>query len=235
MKDRKTEKANLEKRKGLFFQVGLVLTLTLVLVLFNWRSYEEAAEVWMMDDVVFNMEEIPITVRPPEPPPTPPAAPPDVLTIVEDEIEIEEITLESTELTEDTEIALIEEVAEQTDEVFSFINVENQPVFPGCENEPDENSRRMCFDRHLAQFARRNHTYPEIMRQMGAQGKSIVEFVIQKDGSIGNVRIIRSSGYDDLDREAMRIVKLLPKLTPAKVGGRPVKMMYSLPIEARLE
>jgi protein TonB len=71
-------------------------------------------------------------------------------------------------------------------------------------------------------------------RQMGIQGKVWVSFIIEKDGRITDVTVDR--GVDKLlDEEAVRVVKLFPKMTPAKVGGRAVRMRYSLPINARLQ
>lgn len=234
MKARKTEKANLEKKKGLFFMSGLVITLVLVLLAIEYKQYDRS----LMDLGVLQMVEddeiVPITQRELAPPPPPPPAPPEVIQIVEDEVEIEEIEFESTETDESEEIEIVEEVEEETDEIFNFAVVENKPVFPGCENEVSEQAKFQCFQMGIMKFISKNFEYPEMARQMGISGKVYVNFVIEKNGKVSNVVIAR--GVDDaLDKEAMRLVKILPKFTPAKQRGKPVRMSYTVPINFRLQ
>lgn len=236
MKSRKTQNADLENKRGLFRDFGLVAGLGVILFLLSFKTYPPKVDNLTMDDVVIDEEIIPMTQREIKPPPPPPPAPPEVLQVVEDEIEIEEIQLESTEVDEDTEIALIEEVEEATDEVLSFVNVENKPVFPGCEDEPTEDARFQCFQRQIQVRIAQNFEFPELSRQMGSQGKVWIDFVIEKDGSISNVTIARSSGDENIDNEAVRVIRNhLPKMIPAKVGGRAVRMNYTVPINARLQ
>jgi TonB family protein len=127
----------------------------------------------------------------------------------------------------------IEEI-ETNEEVYSFTNVENRPVFPGCENLLTEDERFNCFNLKARQFVGKNFEFPEMAKQMGIQGKVWVSFVIDKDGEVTNVKVDR--GVDKLlDEESLRVVSALPKMSPAKIGGRPVKMSYTLPINARLQ
>ena len=91
-----------------------------------------------------------------------------------------------------------------------------------------------CFNIKTRQFIGKNFEFPEMARQMGIQGKVWVSFIIEKDGRITDVAVDR--GVDKLlDEEAIRVVRMFPKMTPAKVGGRSVRMRYSLPINARLQ
>jgi TonB family protein len=120
------------------------------------------------------------------------------------------------------------------DEIFNFAVVENKPIFPGCENLATEDEKFMCFNQNIMQHIGKKFEFPELARQMGIQGKVYVNFVIEKNGKVSNVTIAR--GVDKLiDDEAIRVIKLLPKFTPAKQRGKPVRMQYTVPINARLE
>lgn len=234
MKSRKSEKANIESLKGVFILSGLVVSLAMTYVAFEWKTYEGGVMDLGQLDVNIEDEIIPITQRQNTPPPPPPPAAPEVIQIVDDEVEIEEIEFESTETDESTEIQLIEEVGEETDEVLNFVNVENKPVYPGCEKESTEDDKFRCFQLQIAKFVAKEFQFPEMARQMGIQGKVWVSFVIEKDGSVSGIKVER--GVDKLlDEEAIRVVKKLPKFIPAKVGGRSVRMSYSLPINAKLQ
>ena len=149
-------------------------------------------------------------------------------------MEIEEVEFESTEMDESEEIEFVEEVEEETDEIFNFAVVENKPVFPGCEKFATEDERFNCFNQNIMKHIGKNFKFPEMARQMGIQGRVFVNFVIEKDGSISNVIVAR--GVDELlDKEAIRVVKTLPKFKPAKQRGKPVRMQYTVPINAKLQ
>ena len=167
-------------------------------------------------------------------PPPPPPAPPEVIQIVENELEIEEVEFESTETDESEEIEIIEEVEDAEDEIFNFAVVENKPIFPGCENLATEDEKFMCFNQNIMQHIGKKFEFPELARQMGIQGKVYINFVIEKNGKVSNVTIAR--GVDKLiDDEAIRVIKLLPSFIPAKQRGKPVRMQYTVPINARLQ
>jgi protein TonB len=235
MKKRKTIKADAENKKGLFLLIGLTLSLAATLFFLELKSYESGpGDLGKMD--FQEDEEIAIItnrVQPPPPPPPPPA-PPEVIQIVEDDLEIEEVEFESTETDESEEIEIVEEVEEEEDEIFNFAVVENKPVFPGCENQATENDKFMCFNQNIMKHIGKNFDFPELARQMGIQGKVYVNFVIEKNGKVSNVTIAR--GVDKLiDDEAIRVIKLLPEFIPAKQRGKPVRMQYTVPINARLQ
>jgi protein TonB len=233
MQNRKTFLADLENKKGLFLQIGLVLALASVWTAFEWKTYKYGPGSLGDLESVIDDEEVLITQRETLPPPPPPA-PPEVLNIVEDDkMDIEEITMESTEIDNDDYFDLIEVDVNQ-DEVFNFVNVENKPIFPGCEDLATEDERFNCFNIKIRQFVGKNFEFPEMAKQMGIQGKVWVSFIIEKDGKVSDITIER--GVDKLlDDESVRVVTKLPKMIPAKVGGRSVRMRYSLPINAKLQ
>ena len=154
---------------------------------------------------------IPITKQEEKPPP-----PPEVIEIIEDDEEIEnEAEVEDTESDEDVEI----EIEEEDDEEF-FMVVENMPEFPGG-------------DIGLMNFLKKNLRYPEISKQYNITGKVYVSFIVDKSGSVTNVKIVR--GVDkNLDAEAMRVVKSLPKYKPGKQRGKSVRVMFTIPINFTL-
>ena len=156
------------------------------------------------------------------------------LLFVEDEEEVEETVIESTETDQD-EIVEVEDVEieddfEDVDVPFAVI--EDVPIFPGCE-KVSKSKRRECFQEKINKHIRKNFRYPEIAQEMGIQGRVYVNFIISKDGSIGNIRM---RGPDkNLEKEAARIIGKLPNMTPGKQRGRPVRVPFSIPITFRLQ
>ena len=113
-----------------------------------------------------------------------------------------------------------------------FAVIEDVPIFPGCESVA-KSQRRNCFQEKMNTHIRRNFRYPEIAQEMGIQGRVYVNFVIDRDGSITNIRM---RGPDkNLENEAQRIISRLPKMTPGKQRGRAVRVPFSIPITFRLQ
>lgn len=237
MELKKSPEADLENKKLTFFLVGLFLALSFVYIVIEWKTYDRTLANLGDLDVVLDEEEVIVTQREQKPPPPPP--PQDIINVVEDKVELkEELVMESTETSQTEEIKPIEVVEEEVDEIFSFAIVENKPIFPGCEKEKDEEARSNCFQLKIQQHIARNFKYPEIARQLGIQGKVFVTFVIEKDGTVSNVTVAR--GVDpNLDQAAIDAVKSLnnlnPKIQPAKQRGKPVKMSFTIPVNARLQ
>lgn len=234
MEIKKNPKADLSRNSGLYFVLGLALVMLLVFVAFEWKTYDEVNDY----DISLNVEdaldeEVPMTEQIKTPPPPPPPAAPEVIEVVEDEEEVEETVIESTETSQEEEIIEVEdvEVDEMEEDIdVPFAVIEDVPVFPGCENESD---KRACFNEMMQRHIRKNFRYPEIAQEMGIQGRVAVMFTIQKDGSIGNIRM---RGPDkNLEAEAMRIIQKLPKMTPGKQRGRPVRVPFSIPITFKLQ
>ena len=154
--------------------------------------------------------------------------------MVEDEEEVEETVIESTETNEDEIIEVEEvEIEEEFDDVdVPFAVIEDVPIFPGCEKVA-KSERRNCFQEQMNKHIRRNFRYPEIAQEMGIQGRVYVNFIIAKDGSISNIRM---RGPDkNLEKEAQRIISKLPSMTPGKQRGRAVRVPFSIPITFRLQ
>ena len=168
------------------------------------------------------------TPKMPPPPPPPPA--PEVIEIVEDEEEIEETIIESTETDQEEIVEEVEVMEEELDVPFAII--EDVPLYPGCERVP-KSQRRACFQSNIQKHISKNFRYPEIAQEMGIQGRVFVQFIIDKDGSIVGVR---TRGPDkNLEKEAQRIIGKLPKMTPGKQRGRPVRVPFSIPITFKLQ
>lgn len=235
MEPKKNPKVDLENYRGLFLQTGLVLALLVSIIALEWKTSEGNVSDLGELEVEIDDEIIPITQRQTAPPPPPPPPPPEVIEVVEDDVELEEeLEIASTETDETEEVEVIEMEEEVSDEILNFAVVESVPVFPGCEDASTNDEKRTCFQQQMMRHVSNNFKFPEMARQMGIQGKVYVNFVIEKDGSISNVEVVR--GVDPLlDEEAARVIKNLPKMTPAKQRGKPVRMSFTMPINAKLQ
>ncbi|MEL6918045.1 MAG: energy transducer TonB [Bacteroidota bacterium] len=234
MEPKKNPKADLTKNSGLYFVIGLAVVMLLVWRGLEHKTYDDDGNF----DYTLNVEddldeEVPMTEQIKTPPPPPPPAAPEVIEVVEDEEEVEETVIESTETSQEEEVIEVDdvEVEEDFEDVdVPFAVIEDVPVFPGCEKKSD---KRLCFNQMMQKHIRKNFRYPEIAQEMGVQGRVNVIFVIQKDGSIGNVRM---RGPDkNLEKEAARIIGKLPKMTPGKQRGRAVRVPFSIPITFKLQ
>ena len=234
MQLKKNPKADLTKNSSLYFAIGLASVLLLSWVAIEWPTYEKSAfenQTLNVDDE--DDEEVPITEQiktPPPPPPPPPA--PEVIEIVEDEEDVEETVIESTETDQEEIIEIVEVVDDFEDVDVPFAVIEDVPLFPGCERVA-KSERRKCIQEQINKHIRKNFRYPDIAQEMGIQGRVYVNFIISKDGSITNIRM---RGPDkNLEKEAKRIISKLPKMTPGKQRGRPVRVPFSIPISFRLQ
>lgn len=233
MKIKKNPKKDLTRNSGLFFIAGLTMVLALTYVALEWKSFYATPKVDIGLNLVDELEE-PVDLFTVElPPPPKPIVTPPVIEIVPDETEVPETIIEAVEPDQNTEIIEVssvdvEEIPEDIDVPFSVI--ENVPVFPGCENSSD---KRECFNTMMLNHISKTFRYPEIAQEMGVQGRVSVMFTIQKDGSIGNVRM---RGPDkNLEKEAARIISKLPKMTPGKQRGNAVRVPFSIPITFKLK
>lgn len=227
MEVKKTPKADLESKKTVFLQIGLVVVLSLVLVAFEWTSTDVNVDFSLQDeDIEVEEEIIPITrqeeVKPPPPPPPPAVA--DILNIVEDDVELdEELEIMDTEMSQDDIVDFSNMVFEEEtrDEGEVFMIVEEMPEFPGGTE---------ALQKYLAQSVR----FPVIAQENGIQGRVYIQFVINQNGEVTNATILR--GVDpSLDREALRVVEAMPKWKPGKQRNRPVRVSYTVPINFVLQ
>ena len=234
MEAKKNPQLEIGRNSGIYFAIGLNLMLLLSWRALEYRTYER-------DDVAIDVvemqsefeEEIPIVnVNTPAPPP-PPIVMSEAVEIVEDAEEIEETVIESTEIGQDDAIEAIVDVGdvevEELDEdvQVAFAVIEDVPVFPGCE-KLSKKATKDCFQKKVQQHVASNFNYPQTALDLGIQGRVSVVFVIDKTGHIIG---IRSRGPDNiLEKEAERIISILPKMKPGRQRGKPVKVAYAVPI-----
>lgn len=240
MKPKKNPKVDLNTNSGLYFVIGLTMVLFLTWMALEFKSYD-TTQKRIVTAHMFEpdlQEEAPVTEAiKMTPPPAPPAAP-LIIEVVEDEDDIEETLIQSTETDQETEVNApimsvddveVEEIEEEITVPFAVI--EDIPVFPGCEKGTDS-EKRACFQKKLQEHVSKNFHYPVIAVEMGIQGKVHVQFIIDTGGHITN---IRTRGPDLLlEKEAERIIASLPKMTPGKQRGRAVKVPYSIPVSFKL-
>ena len=234
MQTKKNPEVEIGRNSSLYFAMGLSVMLFFSWQLLEYKTYDkEEVAIDVVDMEQEFEEEIPVINVNTPPPPPPPAAIQESIQIVENTDDVEETVIESTETNQEDEIAepvAVEEVAvEEVDEDVEvpFSVIEDVPVFPGCEDLA-KSQRRNCFQTKMEEHVAKNFRYPEAALDLGIQGKVFVIFVID---SKGNVTGIRSRGPDKiLEKEAERIIKLLPKMIPGKQRGVPVKVPYSVPI-----
>lgn len=234
MEPKKNPKANVGRNSSLYFAIGLALMLFLTNYAINYKSYDKSD----IDIGSLNMEdefeeEIPITeqIQTPPPPPPPPAAP-EVIEVVEDEVEIEETVIESTETDQTEEIIEVEQVeVEEVEEDIEvpFAVIENVPVFPGCEKEKTNEDKKNCMSGEITKFVGKKFN-TELASELGLSGRQRINviFKIDKTGAITGVRA--RAPHPGLEKEAARVVNLLPKMKPGRQRGKPVTVPYSLPI-----
>ena len=233
MEPKKNPKVDLNKNSSLYFVIGLSLVLLITWRVIEWKTYKNVYdyEALIVDDD--DDEDVPITeqLKTPPPPPPPPPPAPEIIEVIEDEEEIEETVIESTETDEEEIIEVVEVIEEYEDIDVPFAVIEDVPIFPGCERV-NKSERRNCFQDQMNKHIKRNFRYPEIAQEMGIQGRVYVNFIISKNGNITNIRM---RGPDkNLEKEAERIIAKLPRMTPGKQRGRPVRVPFSIPITFRL-
>ncbi len=225
MEVKKSEEANLEHLKSMFFLIGLAVTLSVLLWAFNHKTYDTKALVVEQTHALDDEEDIVIqTQREETPPPPPPQQQTTMIEIVEDDVDVDVDLDINAEMDEDADIEdapvqQAEEEEEKEDEIFVF--VEEQAGFPG-----GEEARMKYLRDHIK--------YPEMAKESGIQGTVYLKFVVEKDGSISKVTVLRGIG-GGCDEEAVRVLKQMPKWKPAKQRGRPVRVWFNMPIKFTLQ
>ena len=227
MEIKKSPKADLEGKKSTSLLIGYVFILTLMFVAFEWTDRDKQVSTDTgITDVVFEEEIVPITEQDQKMAPPPPEAPKveEVLQIVENDAKVEESSIQASEETgQAVEVKYVQQVVEEEEpeeqEIFQV--VEEMPEFPGGMGE--------CM-----KFLGKNIKYPTISQENGVSGKVIVQFVVNKDGSVVDPVVVRSvDPY--LDKEALRVISTMPKWKPGKQRGKPVRVRYTVPVTFRLQ
>ncbi len=226
---KKTQKANLETHRSTFILMGLVLGVAVMFFAFEWSSETTKLDEAVIVQDVLAEEEIEITrqeeVQPPPPPPPEPETP-EIIEVVEEEVETRfEIQTEDDQTQRQAQTYVPppppqpkeEEIAEEE----IFVVVEEQPEYPGG-------------NAAMMKFLSDNIRYPVIAQENGIQGRVICNFVVERDGSITDVQVVR--GVDpSLDREAVRVIKEMPNWKPGKQRGQNVRVRFTLPVVFRLQ
>ena len=225
MQVKKSEKASLEKDKLVYVLMGLVFVLRLVYVALEWTEKEVTKYEVTDTEFLFEEEvEIQQTSQETPPPPPPPAVQEvEVLNVVEDNVETESIEVNTEETEQEVVIAApVEAPVEEEEEEVVFVVVESMPEFPGGQQA-------------LFKYLSENVKYPVIAQENGIQGRVICQFVVNKDGSIVDVEVVRSGGDPSLDKEAVRVIKSMPKWKPGKQRGKAVRVKYTVPVNFKLQ
>lgn len=233
MELKKNPQANVGRNSSLYFAIGLALMLFLTNFAINYKTYDkEAIDIGQLNMDQELDEEIPITeqLQTPPPPPPPPAAP-EVIQIVEDEEEVKETIIESTESNQEQKIVKVEavKVVEMDDDIdVPFAVIENVPVFPGCEGGNND-AKRDCMSKKISDFVNKKFN-TELASELGLSGRQRINviFKIDKTGNIVGIRA--RAPHPGLEKEAERVIGMLPKMQPGKQRGKPVNVPYSLPI-----
>jgi len=226
MEEKKSPKANLENKKLMFMQIGMVISLLIAWLAFEHKSYDrrEIDESLLNREVVLDEEMVEITKQE-EPKPQPVEVPKQTtqLEIVEDDVEVEDIEInaevDQTEVIEEYVPVEVEEEEVVEAEVFTI--VEEMPAYPGG-------------DAKLYEYLGKNIKYPQIARESGIQGRVFVNFVVEPDGSVSNVKVMRGIG-GGCDEEAVRVIKTMPKWKPGKQRGKAVRVTYTIPVVFKLQ
>ena len=233
MKPKKNPQKDLNKKSGMFFVIGLLLVLGMVYTALEWKSFESDINIdFAMNTPEDGIEEEHIEKFEIEQPKIKQVLPQEIK-IEENDTEVEETEIIAIEVNIETEIVDVKdfEVVEEEEEVkVIWSTIEEVPVFPGCENEKD---KRACFNEMMQKHIRKNFRYPELAQEMGIQGRVNTQFVINNDGSIG--AILKRGPHDVLEKEAVRILSKLPKMTPGKQRGSAVKVSFAIPITFQLQ
>ncbi len=220
MELKKNPNVDYRKKYVLFFNIGLVLSLSLVITAFEWESVERMSVVdfgttTITDEILM----VPITEQKPPPKPKP-----KQITLIEvpddKEIDVDDVPFSIDIANDDVieDIAFVAPPDEKVEEVHDF--VETMPSFEGGISE-------------FYKFVSGHLKYPAKARRMQIEGKVFVHFVVDKDGSLSDIKVVRGIG-GGCDDEVLRIVSMSPKWNPGKQRGRPVRVRMMLPISFRL-
>ena len=224
MEVKKSPKADLNNKKVLFVEIGLVLALLVTIAAFEYNTKEKKESAFADDSAqVIEEEIVPITQDTPPPPPETPKIPvlSDQIDIVDDNIKVDDNILN---LEDDANLGVeimdyVEEVQEEAveEEAIPFALVEEKPKFQGG----DANTFSKWVSAHL--------DYPEIAKENGVSGRVMVQFTVNPNGTVSDVKVLR--GVDpSLDKEAVRVIQSSPKWTPGKQRDRAVKVTYQFPV-----
>ena len=229
MEQKKTVKADLESKKTVFLQIGLVIALAVTLAAFEYKSYDKQEVSGFGDNKFVDVPEemVQITQQQNTPPPPAPPATTTVINIVNNDAIVEDDFKIDAEADENTQMeqysapkVTTQVVEEEVSEVEIFTVVEEAPSYPGG-------------DEARIKFLQENIKYPQMARESGIAGTVYVTFVVERDGNVTDVKVMRGIG-GGCDEEAIRVIKAMPKWNPGKQRGKPVRVQFNMPIKFTL-
>ncbi len=241
---------NVFRYSGTFFNIGLVVALGVSVLAFGWTQFDPPVKVNIVwgEEFIDEVKIIPTKHEKKKELPPPPKKPEFV--VVENTAQVDTVEFVDPSLKEfvrpepvgpskPAKIVLPPPKEKEDDVPPIFKVVEEMPRFPGCEDmSASKEDKKKCADTKLLQFVQSKIKYPAIARENGIQGRCFVSFVVEKDGSVSNVELIRDIG-GQCGEEAMRVVNMMAnsdlKWTPGKQRGRPVRVQFNLPVHFRLE
>jgi protein TonB len=241
------QEVNLRRNRSLHFQIGLILTLIAAITLLelktptvamvDYSSFDDEPREYALEvqlDVVKPKQEKVFRQSEPEPFL-------DKVELVEDDVELLKEVIELPAQDNSDPIVAVDSVPVVEDpegpediEDVDFIKVEEVPVYPGCEGLDSNIARRDCMTSKIHKLVSRKFN-PDVAVDAGISGKTriSVEFRIDKNGDVTQVR--SRAQHPKLEKEAARVVHLIPKMTPGKQRNVPVGVIYNLPIRLNLE
>lgn len=228
MEPKKTKQADLGEKSFLFFNIGLVTSLSLALLAFNYKTYDQADKKEFAQNarILEEIIEPPVTEQLPPPPP-PQLTQPEVVEVPNTE-----------EIQEDIKINM--DIEARVDQVITELPVMAAPVIEEEKEDPhqvfivvEETAAPIGGLPAFYDYVKDNMKYPAPAKRMDIEGKVFVQFIVEKDGSITDVQAIKGIG-GGCDEEAVRVVKNAPSWKPAKQRGKPVRQRMVLPITFKL-
>jgi periplasmic protein TonB len=222
MEAKKSPLADLGNKKSLFFSIGLVSSLSLALMAFEWKQYDDKLDLLSgkSTNTFEEMIDVPVTEQLP-PPPTPLIQQPQIIEVPdEEEIKVDLNTTFDMEAvhTEAAPIAVTEAAIEEVDEIFTIVEESALPV-----------GGMPAFYKYLVD----NMKYPPQARRLGVEGKVTLSFVVDKTGAISDVKVLRGIG-SGCDEEATRVMQNAPSWNPGKQRGKSVKQRCIMPISFKM-
>ncbi|NNC95885.1 MAG: energy transducer TonB [Chitinophagales bacterium] len=229
---KKYPEADLRNFSKMAFLVGMIFALTTVIFAFTFTPSDKGPQ-----DLGTYLEEEDFEIEPPQtqqkPPPPPPPPPPEIEIVEDEEVLEEEPEIEDIEVEEDEiiEAPIIEE--EEPAEPDFFTIVEDMPAFKGCENVKNKDERKKCTDLEIQKYLAKIR-YPPQAKELEIEGTVIIRFLVDKTGEVAEATLVR--GPDKiLNDAALQHVKNMPRWTPGKQRGKPVRVQYIVPIKFRLQ
>lgn len=219
MKAKKSQRFDIDRKRGLFLRIGFIVSITLVILAFEWgTSNDQSGLIFDLQEVPIDEEIIDITVQEVKKP----KPLPKIIQIENDEkLPEDQPRIDDVEISPEDSIEILPFINIEDDsepevvETVPFVNVQKKPKFPGGEEA-------------MMRFIQSNIKHPEPERIAGIQGKVMISFIIGVDGSISNINVLKGL-TNNLNNEAKRIVRMMPKWSPGEQRNKPVRVIVNLP------